>query len=373
MEAGVQRRFGTARFHRHSRRVEESAGVAYAFCRLDADDDQPVVLKIRSNDGVRVWLNDKLIHDQHVGRTIEQAEDIVATQLQQGPNRLLVKVGQSGGDWGLQLRVVAPDGQPARTVPRCDFISRAAGRKDRSGDAFRAPVVLKTSEGPRQAMVLDVCSGGLRNVACRMQRAGESPRIFPLGDLPPGRHRVEFQKPVLAGDGPAEIWLESETDRMELPNVSVPEPRPWTVYLVQHVHTDIGYTRPQTEILPEHLRYIDYALDYCDLTDDYPDDARFRWTCEITWAVREYLKRRPPGADRTTETADCRRPHRSHRHVLEHGRDRHRIVTWPHPCSRFARSNRRSVRTFAPPCRTTSTVPPGACQNSSTASAWSIS
>ena len=36
----------------------------------------------------------------------------------------------------------------------------------------------------------------------------------------------------------------------------------WTVYFVQHTHTDIGYTRPQTEILPEHLRFIDYALDY---------------------------------------------------------------------------------------------------------------
>src|SRR5512140_73781 len=69
--------------------------------------------------------------------------------------------------------------------------------------------------------------------------------------------------------------------------------RPWTIYLVQHAHTDIGYTRPQTEILAEHLRYIDYALDYCDLTDSYPDDAKFRWTCETSWAVREYLKNRP--------------------------------------------------------------------------------
>lgn len=69
--------------------------------------------------------------------------------------------------------------------------------------------------------------------------------------------------------------------------------RPWTVYYIQHTHTDIGYTRPQTEILPEHLRYIDYALDFCDATDDYPEDAKFKWTCETTWAVDEYLKCRP--------------------------------------------------------------------------------
>jgi len=67
----------------------------------------------------------------------------------------------------------------------------------------------------------------------------------------------------------------------------------FTIHLVQHSHTDIGYTRPQTEILSEHLRYIDYALDYCDRTDGFPEDAKFRWTCESSWPVREYLQNRP--------------------------------------------------------------------------------
>jgi len=69
--------------------------------------------------------------------------------------------------------------------------------------------------------------------------------------------------------------------------------RKWRVNFVQHSHTDIGYTRSQTEILAEHLRFIDYALDYCDLTDNYPEASRFRWTCEASWAVDEYLRSRP--------------------------------------------------------------------------------
>jgi len=69
--------------------------------------------------------------------------------------------------------------------------------------------------------------------------------------------------------------------------------RKWTIDFVQHSHTDIGYTRSQTEILAEHLRYIDYALDYCDATDNYPENAKFRWTCEASWPVDEYLKCRP--------------------------------------------------------------------------------
>ena len=69
----------------------------------------------------------------------------------------------------------------------------------------------------------------------------------------------------------------------------------WKIDLIQHSHTDIGYTRSQTEILAEHLRYIDYALDYCDATDNYPENAKFRWTCEASWPVDEYLKTRPAG------------------------------------------------------------------------------
>jgi len=102
------------------------------------------------------------------------------------------------------------------------------------------------------------------------------------------------------------LFPTAETERQETVRISVDHAaaiehkitlkpvRPWKIYLVQHTHTDIGYTRPQTEILPEHLRYIDYALDYCDQTDSLPDAARFRWTCETSWAVNEYLKTRPP-------------------------------------------------------------------------------
>ncbi|MEE4177923.1 MAG: glycoside hydrolase family 38 C-terminal domain-containing protein [Bacteroides sp.] len=69
--------------------------------------------------------------------------------------------------------------------------------------------------------------------------------------------------------------------------------RQWKVNFVHHTHTDIGYTRSQTDILAEHLRYIDYALDYCDMTDDFPGESQFRWTNEASWAVDEYLKSRP--------------------------------------------------------------------------------
>lgn len=84
----------------------------------------------------------------------------------------------------------------------------------------------------------------------------------------------------------------NEQSPVKYPFTLVP-PKKWVIYFVQHSHTDIGYTRPQSEILAEHMRYIDYALDYCDQTDGLPDDAKFRWTCESSWVTREYLRSRP--------------------------------------------------------------------------------
>ncbi len=101
--------------------------------------------------------------------------------------------------------------------------------------------------------------------------------------IPEVKTQSEYLVKVKIGDG----------REIELP-VFVKPIKEWMIYFVQHTHTDIGYTRPQTEILPEHLRYIDYALDFCDLTDNYPENSKFRWTCEASWAVREYLKSRPP-------------------------------------------------------------------------------
>jgi alpha-mannosidase len=99
--------------------------------------------------------------------------------------------------------------------------------------------------------------------------------------VPEVKKKKSIRFKLIAGDFTQEMKLEQFPVRQ------------WKVNLVQHSHTDIGYTRSQTEILAEHLRYIDYALDYCDVTDNYPDAAKFRWTCEVSWAVDEYLKCRP--------------------------------------------------------------------------------
>ena len=112
-------------------------------------------------------------------------------------------------------------------------------------------------------------------------------------DLRKGNNRFLLTVPAVTR--PVKITISGKIDDKpaEKYPVNLLPPKKWEIYFVQHSHTDIGYTRPQSEILAEHMRYIDYALDYCDQTDEMPDDARFRWTCESAWVTREYLRSRP--------------------------------------------------------------------------------
>jgi hypothetical protein len=86
--------------------------------------------------------------------------------------------------------------------------------------------------------------------------------------------------------------------------VTVAPQRKWTVYVVHHSHLDIGYTDRQGVVLRNHLEYLDSALELAAQTDDWPDDARFRWSVESALPVRRWLQARAKSAvDRFVQLA----------------------------------------------------------------------
>jgi len=62
------------------------------------------------------------------------------------------------------------------------------------------------------------------------------------------------------------------------------------IFLVHHTHTDIGYTDIQENVFRSHLKFLDDALNYCEKTKIYPENSRFRWTCEVLWQVEHYFQ-----------------------------------------------------------------------------------
>jgi HEAT repeat protein len=86
--------------------------VAYLKTQITSERDQEARLEIGTDDGVKVWLNDKVVHANNVIRGCTPWEDKVKVTLNRGVNRLLLKVTQGGGEWSACCRLRTPDGAP---------------------------------------------------------------------------------------------------------------------------------------------------------------------------------------------------------------------------------------------------------------------
>lgn len=78
--------------------------VAYAFCRLESEIDQDVVFQLGSDDGIKLWIDDRLVFSNETARGAQADQDFVAVRLAKGMHRCLVKVCEGNGDWGFYFR-----------------------------------------------------------------------------------------------------------------------------------------------------------------------------------------------------------------------------------------------------------------------------
>jgi hypothetical protein len=90
--------------------------VAYARARFECDTDQEAWLRIGSDDGIKVWLNDRLVHAVDRARPAVPDEDAVLVRLQHGTNTMLVKSAERILGWGFYLRITDPVGRPLQTL-----------------------------------------------------------------------------------------------------------------------------------------------------------------------------------------------------------------------------------------------------------------
>lgn len=83
--------------------------VAYGLVYVFSPEAQATTILLGSDDAVRVWLNDVLVHSNAVYRGAWPDEDKVSVELRPGWNKLLVKVLQGSGGWGFYLRFADPE------------------------------------------------------------------------------------------------------------------------------------------------------------------------------------------------------------------------------------------------------------------------
>ena len=67
--------------------------------------------------------------------------------------------------------------------------------------------------------------------------------------------------------------------------------RHWKIFLIQHAHTDIGYTERQEKLARYHVEFIRQAMDILDGVHVGTIDAPgFKWQCENVWQLDNFFE-----------------------------------------------------------------------------------
>ncbi len=99
-------------FMRLENRIAPSErGIVYGLVYVYSPEKRKALMLVGSDDGVRVWLNDTLVHTNPAYRGAYPDQDRISVTLNEGWNKLLIKVLQGGGGWGYYVRFVDPEGQ----------------------------------------------------------------------------------------------------------------------------------------------------------------------------------------------------------------------------------------------------------------------
>merc|ERR1711964_575257 len=89
---------------------------AYAWTEIHLPEPKKVLLSIGSDDGIRIWLNGQLVHQNWSARPVLKDQDLVPVTFKKGEKQLLLKIQNIRLDWGFCCRVLGPKSLPSKLV-----------------------------------------------------------------------------------------------------------------------------------------------------------------------------------------------------------------------------------------------------------------
>jgi alpha-mannosidase len=102
-----------------------------------------------------------------------------------------------------------------------------------------------------------------------------------------GEERIQFQVPEFTGQTAAHMTVDMDGHPSQFTETLQPQKK-WTLFMVPHVHLDVGYTDYQAKVSAIQSRILDEAMDQ---TAQHP---AFRFSTDGEWNLEQFLKSRSP-------------------------------------------------------------------------------
>lgn len=152
--------------------------------------------------------------------------------------------------------------------------------------------IRKEKSGLKQLVKIEILSSKLRDVQLLILE-GNNRQEIALGIIPAGESIQEIFMDELERETELEFILKSEGIACDLKTIPWIPPRHWTVHVVQLSHHDPGYTDIPSNVLKDHDRWLDQAIDMAMESDGLTEDAKFRIVVEQAWSIDHFLKHAP--------------------------------------------------------------------------------
>ena len=102
-----------------------------------------------------------------------------------------------------------------------------------------------------------------------------------------GEQRISFNVPEFPAGSRAQLTVEVDGHATHVEDTLDPQKK-WTLFLVPHVHLDVGYTDYQAKVSAIQSRILDEAI---DLNEKHP---AFRFSTDGEWNLEQFLQSRTP-------------------------------------------------------------------------------
>lgn len=158
----------------------------------------------------------------------------------------------------------------------------------------QTPFLRRTSTGFAQ-----VCRVTIENdreaASCTISaRAGHALYGETSVHVPPGESTHNFMLSEPSAPGSVEFVVQTSGGLVAARNVDWRPVRRWRVHVVQTSHHDVGYTDLASRVIPQHIEFLDNAIDMAMATRELDDDARSRIVIEVAWSALEFLRKSRP-------------------------------------------------------------------------------
>ncbi|MHC4567656.1 MAG: glycoside hydrolase family 38 N-terminal domain-containing protein, partial [Planctomycetota bacterium] len=138
-------------------------------------------------------------------------------------------------------------------------------------------------------------------ITLESQMRGRRPRRI-SSTVPKGTTTVRFSLDEVGKAEYVTFILKVEGRESDRHSITWRPQRKWRVFFIPITHHDLGYTDTIENVLNRYAGFYDDVLKFCRETDDWPDEAKYRYTAEGAWAMQHFVETR--GAESIKELGE---------------------------------------------------------------------